>query len=194
MKQATKKAKARPVKTKAALPAQPTSAPVESSDGLLELFTDGIKDMYWAENHLVKSIPKMISAAGDSELQTALEEHLEITKKQAGRLEEIFDLLGTKIQAKKCDACEGLVMSGEHIIENTVAGTMARDTGLIMSGLKIENFEITSYEGLIRLASQLGNTEAAELLQENLNEEMEAAQELKALSQQPAAEDAGEEV
>ena len=154
--------------------AQPLSTPRESPTGLLELFTDGIKDMYWAEIHLVKSIPKMVSAASDNGLKNTLAQHLEITIEHVARLENIFEILGEKIVAKKCDACEGLVMSGEHVIENTIAGTEARNTGIIMSALKVENFEITAYKGLIQLANTLGLADAASILEENLAEEVEA--------------------
>ncbi len=169
--------------TTTALPGQPTSTPIESASGLPELFADGIKDIYWAENHLVKSLPKMVAAAGGEELKANLQNHLEQTKEHASRLEQVFEAMGMKIQAKKCDAAEGLVMSGEHVIENTIAGTEARDTGLIMSALKVENFEITTYNGLIQLATKLGYTEVAQLLNENLADEVEAEQLLTALSQ-----------
>ncbi len=162
--------------------AQPLSTPIESPSGLLELFTDGIKDMYWAEIHLVKSIPKMVSAASDNGLKNALSQHREITIEHVSRLENIFEMLGEKIVAKKCDACEGLVMSGEHVIENTVAGTEARNTGIIMSALKVENFEITAYEGLIQLANKLGLADVASILEENLAEEVEADNLLNELS------------
>jgi len=113
-------------------------------------------------------------------VKSALSEHLELTKKHSDRLEKVFDLLNLKIQAKKCDSMEGLVMSGEHIIENTAAGSEGRDTGLIMSALKVENFEITSYKGLIQLAAKLGQSDIEELLKKNLSDEMEAEQMLTA--------------
>lgn len=139
-----------------------------------DLFVSDIKDILWAENHLVKSLPKMITAASNSELRAALTEHLELTKQHAARLEEILGLLGEHIVAKKCDSMEGLTMSGEHIIENTLAGTDARDMGIIMSGLKVENFEITTYRGLINMASKLGKDEITSLLQQTLDEEIES--------------------
>lgn len=185
MKQSTKKQKETASDTNA-LPGAPVSDPVLTASGLQELFTDGIKDMYWAENHLVKSLPKMVSAAGASELKAALADHLELTKEHSNRLEKVFELLGIKIQAKKCDSIEGLVMSGEHIIENTLAGSEARDTGIIMSALKVENFEITSYNGLIQLATSLGQTDVAEILGNNLSDEMEADQMLTAMSKKNA--------
>ncbi len=168
---------------KEALSGQPMSTPVVTTSGLLELFTDGIKNMYWAENHLVVALPKMVNAAGSADLQSAFADHLEVTKTHAARLEKVFELLGEKIQAKKCDALEGLAMDGEHIIENTDTGSEARDTGLIMAGLKTENFEITSYNGLIQLAGKLGKEDIAEILRQNLADEIEADQLLTSLSE-----------
>lgn len=182
MKQSSKKQKDTPGTVTARM-GQPVSTPVETPSGLPELFTDSIKEMYWAENHLVKSLPKMVSAADSATLKTALSEHLEVTKKQASRLEAVFPLLGIKVAAKKCDALEGLVMSGEHVIENTVGGTEARDTGLIMSALKVETFEMTCYNGLIQLATKLGETEVADILKQNLAGEVKAAGLLSKMSQ-----------
>ena len=185
MKQTTKKQKVTAEDTNA-LPRIPVSDPIETASGLQELFTDAIKDMYWAENHLVKNLPKMVSAAGKPALKTALANHLELTIKHSERLEKVFDLLGMKIQARKCDSMEGLVMSGEHVIENTLAGSEARDTGIIMSALKVENFEITSYNGLIQLATALEHSDVAEILRQNLADEMEASKMLTLMSEKNA--------
>lgn len=174
------------VAKKKALPAQPTSSPFETPSGLPELFAASIKNMYWAENHLVKSLPKMVNAAGAPALKKAFADHVTVTKNHAKRLERVLELLGEKIQAKKCDGVEGLTMDGEHIIENTLPGSAARDTGLIMAGLKTENFEITSYNGLIELAGQLGKDDIAELLRQNLADEMEADDLLTSLSRNEA--------
>lgn len=163
-------------------PDQPFVAPAETDNGLFDLFISGLKEMYWCENHLVKAIPKMIAAAGSSNLKKALTNHLKVTRQHATRLETAFGILGESLQAKKCDACEGLVMSGEHVIENTDPGTTARDTGIIMSALKVENFEITSYTGLIKLAKTTSKTDVSNLLQQNLHEETEAANTLNSLS------------
>src|SRR3982750_4184618 len=100
----------------------PKTTPVDQP-GLLKLFTDGIKDLYWAENHLVKNLPKMIKAATSAALADAISMHIEETKTHVLRLEEVFGLLGEKVQAQKCDAMEGLGKEGEHIIENPEAGT-----------------------------------------------------------------------
>lgn len=108
-------------------------------DSMLEDFFHGeIKDIYWAEKHLVKTLPKMKKAATSPELQKAFADHLETTKEHVARLEEVFELLGHKPQAKKCDAMEGITKEGEGIIEETEAGTATRDVGLILAGQKAE--------------------------------------------------------
>jgi len=150
-----------------------TSAEEESS-GLEELFLDSVKDIYWAENHLVKNLPKMAKAASSEKLQKALEEHWELTKTHVTRLEQVFELLGEKVQAQKCDAMEGLSIEGENIIENTLPGTVARDTGLIMASQKVEHYEIASYGGLAKLAKTIGKEDIAGILGETLAEEKEA--------------------
>ena len=150
-----------------------TSAEDESS-GLEELFLDGVKDIYWAENHLVKNLPKMAKAASSEKLQMALEEHWVLTKTHVARLEQVFELLGEKVQAQKCDAMEGLSIEGENIIENTLPGTAARDTGLIMASQKVEHYEIATYGGLAKLAKTIGKEDIAGILGETLAEEKEA--------------------
>lgn len=164
---------------------QKSSTPFSAdADGSIQqLFITGLREAYWMENHLVKAIPQMAAAAASIELRQALEEHLEVTRIHASRLEDMFGILNEKLIARKCDACEGLTMSGEHVIENTMAGTLVRDIGIIMSALKVENFEITTYKGLIQVATSLGITEVADLLQENLDEEEDASDVLTELSQ-----------
>ncbi|HCS19697.1 MAG TPA: hypothetical protein DIW47_03890, partial [Bacteroidetes bacterium] len=106
----------------------PGSANNTDADASLEeLFTSELKEMYWSENHLVRSLPKMVDAAGSAALRKSLEEHRKITMKQASRVEQVFEMLGEKILAKKCAALEGIVMSGEQVIESTLAGSAARD-------------------------------------------------------------------
>lgn len=155
----------------------------DADTSVQDLFVSELKDTYWAENHLVKALPKMVAAAGANDLKQALTVHLKITMTHASRLEKIFELLGEKIIAKKCDAMEGLTMTGEHVIENTVSGSPTRDLGIIMSGLKVENFEITTYKGLIEVANSLGNTEIANLLQQTLDEEIKSSDILTNMSQ-----------
>ncbi|HTE24642.1 YciE/YciF ferroxidase family protein [Flavitalea sp.] len=147
---------------------------MDDSSALMELFVDGLKDIYWAENHLVKNLPKMLKAAGAPELKAAITDHIEVTKQQAGRLEKVFGLLEKKAQAKKCEAMEGLVKEGNSIIEETDKGTATRDVGIILAAQKIEHYEIATYGGLAQLAKTLGLEEVKNLLGQTLDEEKEA--------------------
>lgn len=150
----------------------------KNPEPLTELFTDGIRDLYWAENHLVKSLPKMIAAATSPELKKAIESHLVETKGQVGRIEQIFVLLNEKPVAKKCDAMEGLTKEAEGMVEETEAGTAARDLGIILASQKIEHYEIASYTGLLKLSEQLALTDVGELLSQTLSEEKLADEKL----------------
>lgn len=155
-----------------------TKTSPKAEPALLELFTDGIKDIYWAENHLVKTLPKIIKSATSKTLVAAIESHLEETKTHVSRLEQVFELLGEKVQAQKCDAMEGLAKEGEGIIESTEAGTATRDVGIILASQKVEHYEIATYGGLTQLAKTLGLDDVAEILYQTLNEEKAADQKL----------------
>ncbi len=143
----------------------------KTQSALIELFTDEIKDIYWAEKHLVKALPKMAEASTSEELKEAFETHLEQTKEHIARLEKVFELLEEKAQAKKCDAMEGLVEEGEGIIEDTEDGTATRDVGLILAAQKVEHYEIATYGGLTQLAKTIGRDDIADILGETLGEE-----------------------
>ena len=130
---------------------------------LEEFFKDEIKDIYWAEKHLVKTLPKMAKAATSPELKEAFTNHLEETKVHVERLEQVFELLEEKAQAKKCDAMEGITKEGDGIIEETETGTATRDVGLILAGQKVEHYEIATYGGLVQLARNLGRDDVAEI-------------------------------
>jgi ferritin-like metal-binding protein YciE len=155
-----------------------TKTSPKAEPALLELFTDGIKDIYWAENHLVKTLPKMQKAATSKTLVAAIESHLEETKIHVSRLEQVFELLGEKIQAQKCDAMEGLAKEGEGIIESTEPGTATRDVGIILASQKVEHYEIATYGGLTQLAQTLGLDDVATLLYQTLTEEKAADEKL----------------
>ncbi len=116
----------------------------------------------------------MIKAAATKSLQDAITNHLEQTKTHVERLEQVFELLGKKPQAKKCDAMEGLTKEGEGVIEDTDTGTPARDIGIIMASQKVEHYEISSYTGLGKLAEKLGLSDVGNILAETLAEETEA--------------------
>ncbi len=154
--------------------AQTSMGKGENDSMLQEFFAGEIKDIYYAEKHIVKTLPKMMKAASSTELKEAFQEHLEVTKTHVTRLEQVFELLGKKPQAKKCDAIEGITKEGEGIIEDTEAGTATRDVGLILAAQKVEHYEIATYGGLAQLATTLGLEQAAELLTATLEEEKEA--------------------
>jgi ferritin-like metal-binding protein YciE len=161
---------------------------------LEEFFVDEIKDIYWAEKHLVKTLPKMQKAATSPELQKAFGDHLKATSQHVTRLEKVFDLLGHKPQAKKCDAMEGITKEGASIIEETEKGTATRDVGLILAAQKVEHYEISTYGGLAQLAHTLGHEDAAAILQTTLGEEKEADQLLTSIAEDGVNYEAAEEM
>ncbi|HZH65718.1 MAG TPA: ferritin-like domain-containing protein [Flavisolibacter sp.] len=138
---------------------------------LKEFFVDGLKDVYYAEKHIAKTLPKMKKAATSAELKQAFEDHRVMTINQVGRLEQVFELLGEKAKGKKCEAIEGITKEGESIIEDTETGTATRDVGLIISAQKVEHYEIAAYGGLAQLAITLGLDDVAEILRTTLEEE-----------------------
>jgi len=144
-----------------------------AAEGLRELFVDSLKDIYWAEKALTKALPKMAKNATSENLINTINDHLVVTEEQVARLEEVFELIGEKAAAKKCDAMEGLIKEGESIIEETQEGAV-RDAGIIAASQKIEHYEIASYGTLAAYAQTLGEDEALALLQQTLEEEKEA--------------------
>jgi ferritin-like metal-binding protein YciE len=149
----------------------PNKGAGEGNSQLEKYFSDSLKDIYWAEKNLTKALPKMQKAATTEELKSAIEEHIGQTEEQVSRLEQVFELLGQKAQAKKCEAMEGLIKEGESIVEETEVGSMTRDVGIIMAAQKIEHYEIATYGGLVSLARTMGNDEVADLLEQTLEEE-----------------------
>ncbi|MGZ5285761.1 MAG: YciE/YciF ferroxidase family protein [Flavisolibacter sp.] len=153
---------------------QSKNAGAGAGDSLLqELFLDSLRDIYYAEKALVKTLPKMRKATSSEALASAFEDHLEVTKNQVARLEEVFSVLEEKPRGKKCEAIEGLIKEAQGIIEDTDAGTSTRDVGLILAAQKVEHYEIATYGGLKQLAATLGYTEVEAMLQETLDEEKE---------------------
>ncbi|RYY36032.1 MAG: ferritin-like domain-containing protein [Sphingobacteriaceae bacterium] len=149
----------------------PETTEIAEESALNELFVDELKDIYWAEKHLAKALPKMAKAATSDELRAAIETHKQETDNHVTRLEDVFASIDEKASAKKCDAMEGLLKEGEGIIEDTEDGSITRDVGLISAAQKIEHYEIASYGTLRTLAATLGYDEAAELLTATLEEE-----------------------
>ena len=150
---------------------------------LEKLFTDSLKDIYWAEKHLTKVLPKMKKKATTDELKSAIEEHLAQTEEHVSRLEQVFEMCGKKAQAKKCDAMEGLTKEGDSIVEETEANTMTRDAGIIMAAQKVEHYEIATYGTLVQLAKTLGRNDAAELLHKTLEDEKQADEKLTEIAE-----------
>jgi ferritin-like metal-binding protein YciE len=164
---------------------------------LMKLFQDELKDIYWAEKALTKAIPKMVKNATNEDLITALENHLEETEAQIEKLEQVFEAIGKKAQAKKCDAMAGLVKEAEGIMKESEKGAM-RDAGIISAGQKVEHYEIATYGTLRTFAKTLGLEEAAGLLEEILEEEKAADVKLTEIAEstiniQASEEEEGEE-
>ncbi len=150
---------------------------------LEKLFTDSLKDIYWAEKQLTKVLPKMKKKATSAELKEAIEEHLAQTEGHVSRLEQVFNLCGKKPQAKKCDAMEGLIKEGDSVVEETQDGSETRDAGIIMAAQKVEHYEIATYGTLVVFAKTLGMTEAADILVETLKEEKDTDERLTGLAE-----------
>lgn len=154
------------------LPAKPTGKTGKMEDSEFhEFFVDELKDIYWAEKHLAKALPKFKKAATSPELAAAFEKHTVETKTHIETLEKVFELLEEKAQAKKCDAMEGLLAEADSIIEDTDSGTLVRDAGLILAAQKVEHYEIATYGTLRVFAENMGHTEVVDLLSQTLEEE-----------------------
>jgi ferritin-like metal-binding protein YciE len=175
--------------------AQQSEEQAQSRDQTLleEYFVDEIRDIYWAEKHLTKALPKMEKAATSDELSTAFADHLQVTKEQVARLEQVFEMLGEKPRGKKCDGMEGIVKEAETIIEETEDGSSTRDVALIIAAQKVEHYEIAVYGGLTQLAKTLGKNDVAGILGEILEEEKEADELLTNLAEGGVNESATQE-
>jgi ferritin-like metal-binding protein YciE len=186
---------AAPKKSAATSPAKtPARSGSRANDSKLqEFFHEEIKDIYWAEKKLVQTLPKLAKAATSSALKDAFTQHLKVTEEHVTRLEKVFDLMGHKPQAKKCDAMEGITEEGASIIEDTEDGTHTRDVALILAAQKAEHYEIATYGGLAQVALALGYDEISSLLGKTLAEEKEADQGLTDLAENSINDEATEE-
>lgn len=149
---------------------------------LVDLFHDTLRDVYWAEKHLVKALPKMAEAASSTELAEAILKHQAETETQVERLEQVFEMIEKPTSAKKCEAMAGLSAEGDHVIEE-VDDEAVRDAGIIGAAQAVEHYEIARYGTLAAWATQLGLDDAAALLEETLAEEKAADDTLSALSE-----------
>lgn len=154
-----------PAKTAAKTPAKKGAA-----KELKDLFEDSLKDIYWAEKALLKALPTMMKNATDAKLKKAIDNHITETEEQIVRLEECFEALGKKAQAKKCDAMQGLLDEGKSIIEETEPGTV-RDAGIIAAAQKVEHYEIATYGTLAAFAKVLKEEDCLKHLLNTLEEE-----------------------
>jgi ferritin-like metal-binding protein YciE len=151
---------------------------------LEELLVDLLKDLYSAEKQLVKALPKMAKAATSPDLKRGFEMHLEQTKTQAQRIEDIFEKHGLQgsPRGKKCVGMEGLVSEGDEVISEDME-PMVRDAGLIAAAQKVEHYEIASYGTARTYAHTLGMRKIADLLQQTLEEEAQTNEKLTALAE-----------
>ncbi len=164
---------------------------------LEKFFQDQLKDMYYAEQQLLKAMPEMKDASTTEELEDAFSVHQQQTERHVKRLEKVFTMLGKTAEGKKCEAMDGLLKEGKSIIEETKAGSMTRDAALIIAAQKIEHYEIATYGGLVQLAITLGKHNAAALLDKTLQEEEDTDHQLTEIAEQfinmEAEEEDGEE-
>jgi ferritin-like metal-binding protein YciE len=154
-----------------------------SMNSLKDLYIDELKDLYNAESQLVKALPKMAKKASAPELKEAFQDHLEETKGHVQRLEQIFEELDEKPTGKTCKAMKGLVEEGEEVIEED-GNEAVLDAALIGAAQRVEHYEIAGYGVVRTFASILGEDDAAELLQETLDEEGEADKKLTAIAEE----------
>jgi len=141
-----------------------------SEKDLRALFLDTLKDIYYAEKHIYKSLPKMADAAGSDDLREAFEHHHDETERHIERLEQIFELLGKPARVKKCDAIEGILDEGKEVMQE-YKDAPALDAGLLAAAQAVEHYEISRYGTLKTWATKLGMDDAAQLLDETLAEE-----------------------
>jgi ferritin-like metal-binding protein YciE len=152
-----------------------------ASETLQDLLIETLRDTYNAEKQIVKALPRMAKAANSDELRAAFEEHLEVTKEQVTRLEQVFKELGVPVRGKHCVAMEGLIEEGKEVMEEDHDPEVL-DAGLIAAAQKIEHYEIAAYGTVRTWAEMLGLTSAAQLLQQTLDEEAETDEKLTQLA------------
>jgi ferritin-like metal-binding protein YciE len=153
-----------------------------TGNSLKELYVDELRDMYDAENQLIKALPKMAKAAESDQLRSGIEEHLEQTKEQAKRLEQILDALGESGKGKKCKGMQGIVGEGSAKLREDWVGPVA-DCAIISAARRVEHYEMARYTVLHDFAQILGENEAASLISQTLDEEKETDRKLAHLAQ-----------
>lgn len=152
-------------------------------NNLKELLVEELKDLYSAEKQIVKALPKIVRGAASEELKAAITEHLEVTKGQVTRLEEVFEQLGQKPKAKPCKGMQGLLEEGAECLEEGEKGTL-RDLQLIGAAQRVEHYEVAAYGTAKAMAEKLSLSDAVGLLEETLGEEEEADKKLTEIAEQ----------
>ncbi len=151
-------------------------------DNLQKLYVEELRDLHSAERQIIQALPRMIKAASSPDLKAAFEEHLEVTREQLARLDQIFDGLGKRGTGKKCKGMEGVIAEGKELLEEDIAPEVL-DAALIAAAQHVEHYEIAGYGTARTHAELLGETEAARLLQRTLDEEADTDKKLTALAQ-----------
>jgi ferritin-like metal-binding protein YciE len=149
---------------------------------LSDLFYDTLKDIYFAERQILKSLPKMAKAAKSAELRQAFLTHRDETEVHVERLQQVFEIVGKRAQGKTCEAIKGILEEGDEIIED-YEGSEALDAGLVAGGQAVEHYEMSRYGTLKTWATQLGMKDAAALLDQTLQEEKKTGALLSKLAQ-----------
>jgi ferritin-like metal-binding protein YciE len=149
---------------------------------LHDAFIDELRDTYDAEKQILKALPKMVKAAASDELRAAFEEHLEETREQVSRLEQVFSSIGEKARGKHCDGMAGIIEEGKSIMEEDF-DDVTMDACLVASAQRVEHYEMAAYGTLVAWAQAMGHSDAAELLEQTLEEEKAADQKLTELAE-----------
>lgn len=153
------------------------------AESLRDLYVEQLKDLHNSETQLIKALPKFAKAASSGELRRAIEEHLQQTKQQASRLEELFSDLNEDPRGKKCKGMEGLIKEGDEVLKEDM-GPDLHDAAIIAAAQRVEHYEIAGYGCVRTYANLLGEQEAAGILEEILNEEKETDRKLNEIAEE----------
>lgn len=177
---------------KSASPKKGVSKAMDNSQ-FHKFFLDSLKDLYWAENNLLKALAQMKKASTSKELAKGFEDHHAQTQTHIERLKQVFELLGKKASGIKCEAMAGIIEEGKEIIEETKTDSMTRDAALILAAQKAEHYEIASYGTLRVFANHMGHTKVSDILTQTLEEEKACDVSLTKLAESFINEEASEE-
>lgn len=172
---------------------QPMEQQTVMNSMMEKLFIDNLRDIYYVEKTQIKALGRFAKKATTDELREIMVEHQEVSQEQLTRLDQIFEILGKKAQAKRCPALDGLLEEAEEVLSETQDDTLTRDVALIISAQKVEHYEIAAYGSLATLARTYGMKDVADLLQETLDEEKDADQQLTYIAENNINYEAGQE-